>query len=407
MERETIRPARIERDIEYIAGCNDTTPDLGYSRPTFSDAWAAARDYVIEEASAAGAKSRIDAAGNVHIRPGARTWEEPVWLSGSHLDSVPSGGKFDGVSGVVMPLELLRALNDPPLELVVFAEEEGTTFGMGLLGSRAWVGRVGRDDLSRLRNSHGESYLQAGAPYGVDAERLETDRLDASRYLGFLELHPEQGPALWNDKQEVAAVGTINGRRQYRIDVEGRGNHAGSTRMADRCDPVAGAACAIAGIEAIGRDLSEERDQTVMTVGRMAVEPNAVNVIASRVALSVDFRSPDTALLEEGERRLKRLLEEVAGDRGLRIDIYREDDQPPAPLDAGIVRRLAEAAEYLGVRLPTVASGALHDAAVIAAHLPAAMLFVPSRDGISHHPDEFSRIEDIATAARIAAGMVS
>lgn len=403
----TIRPDRIERDIECIAACNDSTPDLGYSRPTFSEAWAAARDYVIEQASLAGAKSRIDAAGNVHIRPDRRTWEEPLWLSGSHLDSVPSGGKFDGVSGVVMPLELLRARIDPPLELVIFAEEEGTTFGMGLLGSRAWVGRVGRDDLARLTNRHGESYLEAGARYGVDPDRLDTERIDASRYRGFLELHPEQGLGLWNDNQAVAAVGTINGRRQYRIEVEGRGNHAGSTRMADRRDPVAAAAHVIAGIEVIGRDLSEGCGHTVMTVGRIAVEPNAINVIASRVGLSVDFRSPDRALLEEGERRLKRLTEEIAVDRGLNISISSEDDQPPEPLDAELVRRLVEAAESLGVRLPTVASGALHDAAIIAPYLPTSMLFIASRDGISHHPDEYSRIEDIATATRIAAATLS
>ncbi len=407
MKSNTVRPDRIERDIECIAACNDSTPDLGYSRPTFSNAWAAARDYVIEEALSVGAKSRIDAAGNVHIRPDGRTWDEPLWLSGSHLDSVPSGGKFDGVSGVVMPLELFRALPDPPLELVIFAEEEGTTFGMGLLGSRAWVGRVGCDDLARLTNRHGESYLEAGARYGVDAERLETDRIDASRYRGFLELHPEQGLRLWNENRAVAAVGTINGRRQYRIDVEGRGNHAGSTRMADRRDPLAAAASMIGRIESTGFDLSEECDYTVMTVGRINVEPNAVNVIASRVAFSVDFRSPEGELLEDGENRLRLLLEQISSDRGLRTNIVREDDQPPAPLDADMVRRLADAAESLGIRLPTVPSGALHDAAVVASCLPAAMLFVPSRDGISHHPDEFSRIGDIATAARITAAMIS
>ncbi len=133
-----INASRIAADIEAIASWSEVPPSIGYSRPTFSPEWVAARDYVIEQAIAAGCHFRIDASGNVHLRPRARSWDEPLWLSGSHIDSVPTGGKYDGVVGVVAPLEVLRAVPNAALELIIFAEEEGTTFNLGMLGSRAW-----------------------------------------------------------------------------------------------------------------------------------------------------------------------------------------------------------------------------------------------------------------------------
>src|SRR4051812_43627943 len=192
---------RIRADIEAIARCTETPGD-GATRPTFSRAWGEARGYVIAQAEAAGCVVRTDAAGNVHARPAALGWEAAAWLVGSHIDSVPHGGDYDGVVGVVGGLELLRAaaedgLAAAPLELIVFAEEEGPTFGLGMLGSRAWVGELSAEQLAELKNAAGQSYLEAGAAYGVDPAKLAADRIDPKRYRGLIEVHIEQGPAMW------------------------------------------------------------------------------------------------------------------------------------------------------------------------------------------------------------------
>ena len=168
---------RLARDIEEIAAFTEVDPQIGFSRPTFSPSWRRARDYVAEEAQRAGCAVRIDAAGNLHARPSALGWREKAWLCGSHVDSVPTGGRFDGVTGVVVALEVLRAAPDAPMELIVFAEEEGTTFNLGMLGSRAWAGRSSADQLRTLRNREGMDYLAAGAAHGVDPARLQAERL--------------------------------------------------------------------------------------------------------------------------------------------------------------------------------------------------------------------------------------
>src|SRR4051794_31695823 len=184
---------RIRADIEAIARCT-ATPGNGATRPTFSPAWAEARAYVIGQAESAGCEVRTDAAGNVHARPATLGWETPAWLVGSHIDSVPNGGDYDGVAGVVVALELLRSAKDDrvatlPVELIVFAEEEGPTFGLGMLGSRAWVGELSVEQLGTLKNAAGQTYFDAGAPFGVVADRIAAERFDPNRYLGLLELH--------------------------------------------------------------------------------------------------------------------------------------------------------------------------------------------------------------------------
>lgn len=421
-----IDAARIAGDIEAVAGYSESDSEIGYSRPTFSEAWRGARDYLIEAAAATGAEHRIDAAGNVHIRHASIGWDGPVWLSGSHIDSVPSGGKYDGVMGVVVPLEVMRACPELPLEVVIFAEEEGTTFNLGMLGSRAWAGVLGTKTLGALRNRHGESYLEAGARHGVQADRLahndggdpakaETEaggdgwrsRLDPSRYVGLVEVHAEQGLGLWDAGRPVAAVGRINGRRQFEITLEGQANHAGSTGMVGRRDALAAASELVVSLELLGRRLDRELAQSVLTVGSLRVEPNAVNVIPGRVLLSVDFRAQEEELLERGEAEIRSTLDGISSKRNIGQTISRSERIAPSPLDEEICRALQEAAGRLGEEIPVVPSGALHDAAVLSPYVPTAMMFVASREGISHNPAEFSRIEDIGLAARILAEAIA
>jgi len=397
-----ISAARLERDFQTIAGFTGS-PGNGSDRPTFSEHWAKAVAYVVGEAKACGCAVRVDAAGNVHLRPAGLDPNRPVWLSGSHVDSVPHGGDFDGVLGVVAPLEVLRAAKEDgrtvPLELVNFAEEEGTTFGLGMLGSRAWVGALDRERLAAVRNRGGKSYLEAGKPHGVDPARLAEDRFRAADYLGMIELHIEQGPAMWKRGRPVAAVTAINGRRQYSVELRGTANHAGSTQMGDRRDALACAAEMIAAIERLPPEFGE---QAVATVGRIACRPNAVNVIADGVSFTIDFRAPADEIIAAGDGALRTRLAVIAERRGMDFTIEQTETLPAAVMSPEVVARLRRAAERVGCGpLAETVSGALHDSAILAPHLPTAMLFVASRDGISHNPAEYSRIEDMTLATRI------
>ena len=375
---------RIAADLDAIAAFSESPPSVGHSRPTFSDPWRRAMEYVVAQAAAAGCKHRTDAAGNLFVRQASLDWDAPVWLSGSHLDSVPTGGKFDGVTGVVVPLEILRG-GPVPLELVVWAEEEGTTFGLGMIGSRLATGAESAESLEPFRNRHGQTYAEAGQPFGVRPDDVEPFAADA--YHGLVEVHAEQGPAMWETGVGVAVVTAIAGRKQFKVMLTGQPNHAGSTPMSYRRDALVAAAGVVLGVQQIATSLG---GGTVATVGRLDVEPNAINVIPGTVRLTVDLRSPDPTKLADGHARLDKLVANLGGT------CVATEDQPVMPMHAGLCAKLSKLA---GGR--TTTSGALHDAAILAPLLPTAMLFVASRDGISHNPAEFSRIEDIAAAATV------
>ncbi|HTV49505.1 MAG TPA: 2-oxo-4-hydroxy-4-carboxy-5-ureidoimidazoline decarboxylase [Phycisphaerae bacterium] len=384
--------ARIRSDIEAIALCTQT-PGAGATRPTFSDSWGASIRYIRDQAVKAGAVVRSDAAGNLHARARSLAPDQSVWLCGSHLDTVPHGGNYDGVVGVVVALELLR--NGLALELVVFAEEEGTTFSMGMLGSRAWTGQLGAAQLCALRNDAGQSYLEAGAKYGVEPAKMADDRLRPPAYRGMIEVHIEQGPRMWNRGEPLAVVSAIAGRRQYLVRIRGTANHAGTTSMHDRRDALAGAAEIMVALERIAVG------ETVLTVGRLINHPNAVNVIPDSVEFTVDFRAASDAALTRGDTEIRRVIEEICHRRKLALEIQLTESMAACPMDAQLCDQLSR----LG-KLPVTHSGALHDSAVFAGHIPTVMLFVRSRDGISHHPDEFSRVEDIAAAADLVGQMI-
>lgn len=403
-----IRVDRIAADIEAIGQCT-RTPGAGADRPTFTPAWRQARDHVCVEAERAGCHWRVDAAGNLHLRPRGVDWSRRVWLSGSHLDSVPHGGDFDGVAGVVAALEVLRAAHedgrsDLPLEALVFAEEEGTTFGLGMLGSRGWAGTLDAAALGALRNRAGQTWWEAGAEHGAAAERLAAERIRPAACAGFIEVHVEQGPAMWRHDRRVALVTAIAGRRQYAVTMRGVANHAGSTGMNDRHDALAGAAEVIAAVECLPDLLG---DHAVATIGRLTVEPGAVNVIPALAEFTIDLRAPEDHSLELGHERLAALVASAAARRGLDCELRQTESLPAVRLDAVLADRVRAAAGRLGMTpLAEIVSGALHDAAILAPLVPTVMLFVASRDGISHNPAEFSRVEDVAAATELLAAVV-
>ena len=405
-----ISSERILKDIETIAGFSEVPATVGYSRPTFTKAWADARDYVIGEAKKAGCTVWTDSAANVHAKPSALPKDSKVWLSGSHIDSVPTGGKYDGVLGIVAPLEVLRTNPTAPLELIIFAEEEGTTFNLGMLGSRAWAGTLSVDELMKLKNKAGVDPLTAGKPYGFDPAKLAPDyfKSQAAKYFGLIELHAEQGLAMWKANHPVAIVTAINGRRQFSVTVTGTPNHAGSTKMSDRADALAAAAEIVLELETLGQELDAELDHTVVTVGQLNVKPNGINVIPGEVTFTIDFRARSNTMLTRGETLIQSAINDAIARRtGVLAKLTMTESLPAEPMNQSICDRLRAAAEKVGVRgIPAAASGALHDAAILAPLLPTAMLFVASQDGISHNPAEFSRIEDITLATKILAEAV-
>lgn len=401
-----IQVDRIVADIRAIAACTHT-PGNGATRPTFSPEWARARDYVIAQGKKIDCDVRIDACGNVFMKPARLRAAEnraPIktWLCGSHIDTVPHGGDYDGVAGIVVALELLRSAHQEnvllPLELVIFAEEEGPTFGLGMLGSRALVGELTAEQLGQLKNKEGQTYLEAGAPYGVIADQIAASRLRPENHHGLIELHIEQGPGMWRRDQKLAVVTAIAGRRQYSVSVLGEANHAGATSMEDRKDALVCAAEIVMRMEEHAQTVSK---QAVITVGRFNVSPNAVNVIPSGVDFTIDFRAPNDHELSVGAQGIDFILDEVNTRMPNTLSKLVTESIPARPMSP----RLVEAFFKLGVTTTTV-SGALHDSAILALHLPTVMLFVPSKDGISHNPAEFSRVEDIAEGARVIEQLV-
>lgn len=390
---------RIRTDIEAIARFTET-PGTGATRPTFSDAWAEARKYIQDQAQAAGCQWKTDAAGNCHARPAQLESAEAAWLCGSHIDTVPHGGNYDGVTGVIIALEILRSAKEDgiaiPFELIVFAEEEGTTFGLGMIGSRAWVGELNESRLRDLKNAHGQTYIEAGRPFGVDPARLQI--LRPAEYLGFIEVHIEQGPAMWRNDQRLAVVRAIAGRRQYRVKICGEANHAGATPMTHRKDTLCGVAEIVLGLERLAPKIASD---AVATVGRLTNHPNAVNVIPDIVEFTIDFRAPQKTMLESGDAEIRQRIARICTARDLRSEIQLTESIDACPMD----HRLCDALARIG-NIPSTVSGALHDSAIIAPRIPTAMLFVPSRDGISHNPAEFSRIEDIAAATTVVEQLV-
>jgi hydantoinase/carbamoylase family amidase len=261
-----------------------------------------------------------------------------------------------------------------------------------MIGSRLWTGAATVATMSGFLNAAGKNYFEAGANHGVRPDGLAADRLEPTHYRGLVEIHIEQGPAMAEARIPVAVVSAIAGRRQYQIELKGVPNHAGSTPMQHRFDALVAAAKMITEINQMAGQIS---DHAVATVGRITCEPNAINVIPGSVTFTVDLRSPVPDDLARGHQRLQELISETDATEA---NIIKTEDQPVVRMHDELVKMLRRAGDPL---LPVTTSGALHDAAILAPLVPTAMLFIASKDGISHNPAELSRIEDIAQAAGI------
>jgi allantoate deiminase len=403
----TIRINRIQSDIEAINAFN-ATPGQGITRPTFSPAYQGAVTYVVEELTGIGAEVSICRAGNIRGRLHGSEPEAAAVMMGSHLDTVAHGGQFDGVVGVVTALESARAIVEGqvnhrlPVDVVIFTEEEGSRFGRGLLGSSAWTGQLDPTQLAAIYDARGISFSMAMSQAGLEVD--DASQLKAGDVKAMLEVHIEQGAVLEKRGSRIGLVEAIAGIRQLDIAIDGTADHAGATPMADRSDPLQAAAGIILAIDQIARDSGPH---TVATVGCISCEPAQVNVIPGRVRFSVDVRDSKLKLLESAVAEIIQLTETVCNEKGLNFKIDQLSEAEPVTLSKDIIDSLEKITRAKDVEPHRMISGAGHDTALLAGLAEAGMIFVPSRDGLSHCAQEYTRLEDIALACEILLATVN
>ena len=347
---------------------------------------------------------KVDAAGNLRgVYAAARSSEARSSAKpperfhiGSHLDSVPNGGAFDGVLGVVAAVALIELLKGRTLsydiEVIGFSDEEGTRFGAPFLGSSAFAGTFDSSWLD-LRDQTGQTARDVIRSFGLDPARIP-DAKAAAGSLGYLEFHIEQGPILESRDRPLAVVDVISGQSRFEVTFSGSAAHAGTTPMHMRKDALAAAAEWIAEVE---REARSQHD-VVATVGRVVVEPGASNVVPARVVASLDVRHRADDTRHRTAARLTLKAEEIGQRRGISVIHEQRLDQPSVAMDRSLASMLDYALRQCGYDGERLSSGAGHDAMVVARTMPACMLFIRCAGGVSHHPDEDVREEDVAAA---------
>jgi N-carbamoyl-L-amino-acid hydrolase len=391
--------------LDEIADIGTDTRRGGYTRPVYSTAELELRSWVVAQAERRSLDVEIDRNGIIWAwwNPSQLPLHEAV-VTGSHMDSVPGGGAFDGPLGVAsafIAVDLLRQRNvtpQHPLAIAVFPEEEGSRFGIACLGSRLMTGTIAPEKAARLTDVDGNTFAEVAARHGLDPTALGRDE-EALRRIGrFVELHVEQGRGLIDLNQPIAIGSSILGHGRWRLSISGEGNHAGTTLMTDRKDPLVAAGQIIVAV----RDTALTEPDARATVGRVAAIPGGTNVIASRVDIWLDVRHPEDAVTDALVRRIGDQAQEIATREGCRAALTEESLSATVHFDAALRNELAATLPDA----PILATGAGHDAGVLGDHVPTAMLFVRNPTGISHSPAEHVEDRDAETGAAALANVL-
>jgi N-carbamoyl-L-amino-acid hydrolase len=377
------------------------TVDGGVHRPTFSESHLAARKWFHEEVERLGLEFHMDGAGNCS---GVLTLERSnvkTLLLGSHLDSVPNGGRFDGALGVIAALEVLRTVKENEIKLKVnleaidFTDEEGTL--VGLLGSAALAGKLSQKDLEFPRGGR-ENLVEGMKRAGLTDESMLSAARPKETLAGYLELHIEQGKRLEKAKIDIGIVSAIVGIWSYRLSFIGKADHAGTTTMDDRLDASLGAsAFTLAARELVMREFPN----CVVNIGKMDFAPGAFNIVPAQVDVSLEFRSPDEGEFKKLDAALLLLANTEATRFGLELKIQFLGRHSPSPMSDVVQKAYADACDDLGLSHVSLTSGAGHDGQSLADLCPVGMIFVPSVDGASHSPREFTKWEDCVNGANV------
>lgn len=395
---------RIRDTIEKLAEFN-VTPGKGCTRFSYSKEDQAARSYLVEKFQDLGLKVNIDAVGNIRARLEGMDPDGPVVLTGSHIDTVLNGGKFDGVVGVVAALEMVTVIVEAgkktknPIEIIVFVEEEGSNFGSTMAGSKALVGKYKIEDIKRLKNDKGTSMFEVARDFGLKPESLDEYVIKPGEIKAMVEMHVEQSVVLETEGVAIGIVDAIAGGKWFKVEFEGVGNHAGATPMFLRRDPMVAASKTICELERIV--LEKALPTTVGTVGKINCEPNVSNCIAQKVTFTFDIRDVDNRGIDMVITEIKKTILEIAESLKLKASIELIGESEPIKLSDHVIKIIEQVAEKMEVKYKRMNSGAVHDAAMLANVTDVGMIFVPSINGRSHVPDELTDYKDIKTGSDI------
>jgi len=396
---------RLQAEIDALGEISDAEPPV-VTRIVFTPGDLKARAWLIALCKEAGLSVRVDPIGNIFARWNGSDPQAPAVGTGSHIDAIPNAGKYDGVVGVLGGLEAIRALQRagfPPkrsIELLVFATEEPTRFGIGCLGSRLLSGTLSADSAGQFRDGDG-NFVETVRRNAGFAGDLRDVRLPTSHYKSFVELHIEQGPLLEQARMPLGIVTNIAAPASLRITMEGAGGHAGGVLMPGRKDALCAAAEFILAVEDAAR--SSGAIDTVATVGICEVFPGAVNSIPSKAKLTVDLRDTNLARRNAAMQAIEHASTAISENRGvaIRSELLNADD--PADCAPEVRAALADSCSKHGFPFLEMVSRAYHDSLFISRIAPTAMLFIPCRNGYSHRPDEYASPEDIARGALVLA----
>jgi N-carbamoyl-L-amino-acid hydrolase len=396
---------RLLSDIEALAAISDADPPA-VTRIVFTPTDLKARAWLRAQCEEAGLTVRQDAIGNTFARWNGSDIAAPAVGTGSHIDAIPNAGKFDGVVGVLGGLEAIRALRRSgfrptnSIELLVLTSEEPTRFGIGCLGSRLLSGSLSAEAAKRLKDGDGDSIEDIRGKAGL-CGKLDDVKLAGGYYKAFVELHIEQGPVLERQQIPLGVVTNIAAPASMRIALEGAGGHAGGVLMSDRRDALCAAAELILAIENAARNSGAV--DTVATVGICEVFPGAINSIPSRVRLSADIRDTDLQRRDSVIKAMERACSTISAKRKVAIYIELLNADAPAECAPSVVEALSNACRKHQQKFLPMVSRAYHDLLFMSRIAPAAMLFIPCRNGYSHRPDEYASPEDIARGTLVLA----
>jgi len=391
---------RIEKQINDLSEFT-STPGEGTTRLTYSKEDLLTRNFIKNKMMEYGLTVKEDGFGNIFGKLHGTLKDAPSVLLGSHFDSVPNGGAYDGPAGVIVALEVAALFSENqltpkyPLEIVALIEEEGARFGGGLMGSRGIVGTLSEESFKNLKDKDGITTIEAMSKIGLDFTLPK--RRNPNSIKAFLELHIEQGPILEEKNIPIGVVEAIVGLTQFEVTIEGKAGHAGTTPMDRRTDALVAAAQIISQLPSLA---IEEGEGTVITTGRLHVLPNGANVIPNKVVFSVDIRSSKEEHINNVIRRMKELIESYQV-QGIHTTAEQLLYMPPKILSNEIKDLLKDKSTDLEIPYCSIDSGAGHDAMVFSDVTDVGMLFVPSKAGLSHCPEEWSDARHLANGVQI------
>lgn len=394
---------RIQKDIEILSTFN-STPYNGLTRFSFTKEDKKSREYIKSEMLKCDLQVYEDPAGTLMGRLEGSLKDGPVVMIGSHYDSVKNGGNFDGNAGVVTALEIARVINENnisvkyPIEFVAMIEEEGGRFGSGLFGSRGMAGKITRDELDSYKDSDGISIAEAMKDFGFNPDKILEAARKPEDLKAFLELHIEQGPILEHKQKDVGIVEYIVGISHIEITVKGRADHAGTTPMNMRIDALDAASSIINKISNEARALN---DGSVATVGNIKVTPGAVNIVSSEATFTVDIRSKNQESIDNIISSINNNLQILKQEKDISYIVTEKLKVAPVKLDKKIIDFFHDNCKKLNLSSIDMLSGAGHDAMVMSNITNIGLIFVPSKNGRSHCPEEWTNYEDLQKGVEV------